>query len=296
MVSKIGRNKREQIVDLYCSQQLASRLVAQILDIGKTSVQRILKQSGYTLRGPSEATQLAYKEGRAIPPTYSKNDAHKAKLSIAQLKYLSQHLHPCMGKHHTEETRRKISISKLGKHPSLEARQKMSKIGKAKFADPRNCPMYGKHLSEDSKKRMSKAHLGKTFSRETKQRMSNARKLLWQSPEYRAKIVPACLKSRRPTDLEQRLINIIIKYGLPYKYTGDGSFIIGRLNPDFVNVNGEKIAIEVFGGHWHQNKKGPLRTEEGRRAILKEYGWKLIVIWGDELKQIPEAEIVKRIA
>lgn len=285
-----------QVLELYYERELPARRVAEIMCISKTSVERILKQSGHTLRSPSEAMQLAYKEGRAIPPTYPKNDAHKAKLSIAQLKYLSHHPHPNLGKHNIEEVRRKIAISKLGKHPSLEARQKMSEIGKARFADPNNCPMYGKHHSEETKRRMSAAHLGKTFSRETKQRMSNARKLLWQSPQYRAKIVPACLKSRRPTDLEKRLIALIDKYSLPYRYTGDGSFTIGRLNPDFVNVNGDKIAIEVFGGRWHQNKTDPLRTEEGRRQVLKEYGWKLIVIWGEELKQIPEAEIVKRIA
>ena len=40
------------------------------------------------------------------------------------------------------------------------------------------------------------------------------------------------------------IIDLINKYNLPYKYTGNGKFILGGKNPDFVNVNGEKICEE----------------------------------------------------
>lgn len=222
----------------------------------------------------------------------------RRKLSEATQKQILEKGHPFLGKKHTEEVKTRM------KH-----KHSMSVEGKTKLSQTieKNRKMWiGQCHSEETKQKLSEAAKLRWSNAEYKAKMqiafrrraakiSEQRKLDWQRPEYRANIVSKCLKSRRPTDLEQRLVKLIHKYGLPYRYTGDGSFIIGNLNPDFVNVNGNKIAIEVFGGHWHQDKSDPLRTEEGRREILKGYGWKLIVIWGDELKSMPEQEIVNRI-
>lgn len=102
---------------------------------------------------------------------------------------------------------------------------------------------------------------------------------------------------RRPTSLEQRLISIISRYDLPYKYTGDGSFILAGLNPDFINTNGAKIALETFGNYWHIDKaEQPYSTEEGRKAIFAEYGWDLIVLWESELKHLTGQQIVERLS
>ena len=82
------------------------------------------------------------------------------------------------------------------------------------------------------------------------------------------------------------------KYNLPFKYTGDGDFWIGKepsVNPDFVECNSKKIAIEIFS-YWHD----PIRrfgkvpysgTYKGRKKILKKYGWKLIVFWQEDLER-----------
>lgn len=288
-------NLLPQITQLYYKDELPTKQIALTLGISKTSVKRILKKAGYRLRTPSKAMELAYREGRATVSSYERTPDIRQKISNELKEYYSQHPNPRQGKIHTKEAKGKMSLARLGKHPSPETREKMSRINKARFADPKNCPMYGKHATQKTRRKMALAHQGRIPSSETRQKMSTARKLLWQDPEYRAKVVPACLKSRRPTDLEARLIALIDKYSLPYKYTGDGSFTIGNLNPDFVNVNGEKIAIEVFGGHWHQNRREPLRTEEARRKILREYGWELIVIWGNELKSLPEEVILEKI-
>ena len=90
----------------------------------------------------------------------------------------------------------------------------------------------------------------------------------------------------RPTKPEKFFIELCQKHGLPYKYTGDGSFWIEWMNPDFVNCNGEKIAVEIFGDYWHKYRKGlkNYQTEEGRKKLLKKYGWDCIIIWESELK------------
>ena len=57
-----------------------------------------------------------------------------------------------LGKHHSEETRKKISEANKGKHLSEETRKKMSEA-----LNGENHPFFGKHHSEDTRKKMSEA-------------------------------------------------------------------------------------------------------------------------------------------
>lgn len=88
------------------------------------------------------------------------------------------------------------------------------------------------------------------------------------------------------------------KYELPFKYTGDGAFWIKNINPDFVECNGKKITVEIFGVAFHsplftfmRNVSYP-QTFEGRRRILKKYGWKLIVLWDRDLLRADAEQFV----
>jgi len=86
---------------------------------------------------------------------------------------------------------------------------------------------------------------------------------------------------------------------LPFKYTGDGSFWIGKnpaVNPDFVECNGKKLAVEIFS-YWHDpiRRIGHVRfaaSYEGRKKILKKYGWKLVVFWQEDLERIDAEQFV----
>lgn len=118
----------------------------------------------------------------------------------------------------------------------------------------------------------------------------------WENPDYRARVIAGSLKQRRPTGPEAKVIEIIQKYHLPYKYTGNGSFLLEgrRLNPDFVNVNGKKVAIDVFGDYWHTLKADrESYTEDGRKKIFNEYGWHLIVLWETQVNSLSEREIIR---
>ena len=79
------------------------------------------------------------------------------------------------------------------------------------------------------------------------------------------------------------------KYNLPFKYTGDGSFWIHNINPDFIECNGKKVAIEIFGDWWHSPLLNWRLTERStlpyRKKSLKKYSWELIVLWGSDLKR-----------
>lgn len=110
------------------------------------------------------------------------------------------------------------------------------------------------------------------------------------------------LGRRTMSSLERKFSEIIDKYNLPYKFVGNGKFFIERKNPDFINCNGEKIAIEVYyKGHkcivnskerfdigYDENKLTKWRKE--REIIFEKYGWK--VLFFDE-KEVNENNILK---
>ena len=77
-----------------------------------------------------------------------------------------------LGKHHSEETKRKIGLSNLGE------RNGMYKSGK-------NNPMYGKHHSEETKRKISLSKKGYKYSKEVKKNYGKGAKKRWADPEYK---------------------------------------------------------------------------------------------------------------
>ena len=82
------------------------------------------------------------------------------------------------GKHHSEESRKKISDSQrgekgnmYGKHHSEETRRKLSAS-----LSGENSPMYGKHLSEDTRKKISESNRGEKHPMYGKHHSKEARK------------------------------------------------------------------------------------------------------------------------
>ncbi|MBI2196193.1 hypothetical protein HYU45_01130 [Candidatus Daviesbacteria bacterium] len=86
------------------------------------------------------------------------------------------------------------------------------------------------------------------------------------------------LRRRPVSSLEAKFQEIINKNNLPYKYVGNGKFFIERKNPDFININGEKKAVEVYARK-HKEKLRNLSIEEWkkeRQVIFAKYGWEII--------------------
>lgn len=83
----------------------------------------------------------------------------RKKISMSRSGKLCGEKHPMFGKRHSEESRKKMSIARSGKYPSEESRKKMSIAHKGKFCGERN-PMFGKHHSEESRKKMSMSRSG----------------------------------------------------------------------------------------------------------------------------------------
>ena len=138
--------------------------------------------------------------------------------------------------------------------------------------------------SEETLRKMGTDKAGKSSSMKGKHfplevAIENRRRALsyWQDPEYVFKQMKA--RGVKPNKPEHKLIVLIEENNLPYKYVGDGQFILGGKCPDFLNVNGKKQVIELFGTYWHDILDIARRTEH-----FRQYGFDTLVIWEDELK------------
>ena len=102
----------------------------------------------------------------------------------------------------------------------------------------------------------------------------------FQDPEFVKMMVNSW--KRKPTQPEKD-INSIVQLLFPREYKYNGNYelgiTIGRKVPDFVNVNGKKKAIDLFGDYWHDGEDPQVRID-----LFKEYGWDLLVIWQHELE------------
>ena len=182
----------------------------------------------------------------------------------------------CKKRHH---------IGFWGKNHSEESKRIMRKKHKGQKS-----AMLGKYHSDAAKRKNREAHLGKHPSKETREKMSEAQLGRRHSEETKAKMRERRKHRKYPhhhTKPELIFEEICKKNNLPFKYTGDGSFWIKNINPDFIERNDKKIAIEIFGDYWHSpllNRKLKERsTLAYRKKILKKYGWKLIVLWETDL-------------
>lgn len=80
----------------------------------------------------------------------------------------------------------------------------------------------------------------------------------WGNKEWRDKMVKALLVGLRirPNGYERELLRVLNTfYPNEWEYVGNGQLIIGGKCPDFVNINGKKQIIEVFGEYWHKEEE-----------------------------------------
>jgi len=123
-------------------------------------------------------------------------------------------------------------------------------------------------------------------------------KKLWQNEEYREKTIKATFESLKlkPNKLE-KLLNRLLNKILPneYKFVGDGKIIIGGFNPDFINCNGQKKIIELYGCYWHKCPKCEFGNEREidvkKNIIFQNYGYKTLIIWEHELKDLNKMKV-----
>jgi very-short-patch-repair endonuclease len=196
----------------------------------------------------------------------------------------------------TPETRAKISRAhKLkGTKMSPELLERLRLISKTRVCTPEtrlklSIAGKGRKDSPEVRKKKSLARIGMKFTPEHCANVGKSKKIAWQDPEWRDMVVKRQRvgKHIHPNHTETRVTDLLQHlYPDEWKFVGDGSFIIGGKNPDFVNVNGQKKVIEFFGDYWHAGNEQQIRTD-----IFAEYGFSTLVIWEHELKDIDAVKL-----
>jgi hypothetical protein len=247
---------------------------------------------------PSEETRKKISEANKGQVPWNKDKHHSEE---TRRKMRENHAdfrgdkNPNFGKQISEETRKKMREAQkgekghnFGKHLLEETRRKMSEAQKG------NKKSLGKHPSERTRRKMSEAQLGKHPSEETRQKLRETTKKNWRDPNFVKKVFDGL--NAKPNGLEKKVGTILQKH-LPEQYAYNGDFscgiTIGGKIPDFVNVNGEKVVIEVFGP-WHDEKHMRAiygddiswkRTEFGTKAHYSQFGYKCVVFWQEEIER-----------
>jgi len=236
-----------------------------------------LRNSG---KGNPNYDKKASDETRAKMSISQKANCHKSPANFANLS--KSELQPILEKAHriqaeigiSEETRAKLSLATKGE----------------------NNPFYGKHHTKETKAKISKRRL-ELNAQGYKFGFANMSKE--QLQEINRRTIAKCCA--RPNNTEAKLMEIIDK-ACPnqYRYTGDASVKIAGLYPDFLNVNGKKKVIEMFGDYYHSGEvvkahKNWKATELGRIMLYNSYGFDCLIIWSSELNKKSKSELISTI-
>lgn len=194
---------------------------------------------------------------------------------------------PFYGKHHTKETRKKISIALIGK-----------------MAGDKN-PFYGKSHTEKTKRRLSETTIKYNDSLNAEQKARASEKvsnglIRFQNehPEYtkriRRKAAIASLKSQKHykiNRIETAVKDQLLQMGIDMEY----SVILGDNQYDFGSKK-YRILLEVHGDYWHANpitqikrkrlteaQKIKAKKDIKKKQFALRHGFKLFVIWEHDI-------------
>lgn len=302
---------------LVCGQKFIDITWAHLKTHNLTPTQYLEKYSKAKLVSEESKT----KRSKTLLKYYKECPEAREKLSKSHIKYYEEHPEtkekqskdmkilfstPDFKKkfkeaHNNPETREKRKIRMINdwKNPnsnynSKERKEKSSKSQIKRWKDPKEKEKVANTMKEkwkdpEYRERVISGNTGKKQSNETRKKISEKIKAHWQNPEYAENIIKKSLKSllKRPTQLETAFCSFFEKNNIPLNYCGDGSLIIGRKCPDFVENNGRKIVAEVA------NKVDKTRSgrkynkwqeyEQERIEHFEKHNWKCLVLWDDEL-------------
>lgn len=180
----------------------------------------------------------------------------------------------------------------------INQRKNISLGMKKLFANGYIHPQIGTHPIHSKKwnKNISLSLKGKKrlpFSKKWVKNISLGKIRAWKDENYKNSQVRAIVKSRHSNlSKAERLFDSILQKNFPneWKYVGSGDFILGGKNPDFMNVNGKKLLIELYEDYFHKYWG---MTPEQRIVHFKQFGFNTLIIWDHELKD--ESSLIYKI-
>lgn len=267
---------RNELDSLYNKSQLSVRQIAERTGLTERILCRLFKTYSIPRRSISAALQACHHSAGPILSSELSELYLEQKLSV---RTIAQKYHcgfywvwKCLRDNDIElrparcKGHKCKSIPKLSK-PLKEARPKVTK---------RACIVCGRKTYHKTfcSRFCSNSPAGKQY------RGAKIRAFLSSLPmeEFNKWITRA---SQKPNKWERQL-DTLLQDNFPgeWKFVGDGSLIIERKNPDFVNINGKKQIIELWGNYWHKGD-----DPQERIGFFKKYGYRTLILWGSELRK-----------
>ncbi|MFH0972349.1 MAG: NUMOD3 domain-containing DNA-binding protein [Candidatus Micrarchaeota archaeon] len=207
------------------------------------------------------------------------SENHRGNIGLA-----SEKVWAAVSKERREEWVAKMSFSATGRIMSPESIAKGIKAKKGKRCSPGTefkkgmIPWQkGRSPSTESINKNRESNI-KRVTQEMRDSVSKRMKSLWEDPEHAKK----CLSFNSPNKQEIKLMGILdVMYPGEWKFVGDGQITIAGKFPDFINVNGQKKIIELYGEFFHKGD-----NPEDRAKVFEPYGYETLIIWGKELTGI----------
>jgi len=143
-------------------------------------------------------------------------------------------------------------------------------------------------MSEETKGKISKSKLGICLgppSESHSRALSEANYRTWSKlslEDRRKRLQPAWDARNRKPNQGESLLDEWLQEEFPgdWKYVGNNEVRVGSRNPDFININGRKAVIELFGTYYHNPVYFPeKRTEEETMEDYRKYGFDCLVVW-----------------
>ncbi len=247
--------------------------------------------------GTPEKRAIMSKAHKGIPQSQEqiRNRVEKVRVYQNDPEWCRKMSESCKGHIVSEEARKRSIASNKGQPNNPEQIRKITKTLTERFKDKKWADIQLEKL------RIGRSNIKPEREKLRREKIGKAFKELWKTQDYREKVIKNAFAGMaiRPTKPEIKL-NELLQCYFPRQWIYNGDFsknvIIGGLVPDFVNINGKKQVIELFGDYFHTPNKyinvGYLRTEKGRLGKFKEFGYDCLIIWEREMKH-PEKVLAK---
>lgn len=163
------------------------------------------------------------------------------------------------------------SASLVGLEKSPEHCRKISAVKKGKQPA---CGAWNKGFTKETHPSVAKI----ANNKERNAAIGRAARARMNNPEYVSRLHSKMrTQQTKPEKIMQSLLDSL--FPGQWLFTGDGKIVIDGLVPDFMNINGRKQLIEVFGDYWHRNENPEKRIDH-----FRGFGYSAIVFWEKELK------------
>jgi len=157
----------------------------------------------------------------------------------------------------------------------------------------------GKKRSKEDREKFRLSHLGLTYPNRKKPVFLKPNKgwfkkgfSPWNKGKkncYTKEQLSKILRFLSPNKREVKLLEILNEvYPNEWSFVGNGKLIIEGKNPDYVNINGKKLLIELFGRKWHD-----VSEIDDRGKLFAKYGYRTLFIWDNEVNS--KKKLLKKI-